>query len=87
MKKDKGRERVQDGGRGALEKYLSVFLSLPQTGHTMDRAKGPAKHAGPTARPMTTGMLSRSRQEHYTPRRESRDTCAAETGAHLLRES
>ena len=60
---------------------------LPQTGHTMDRAKRPAKYAGPTARPMTTGMLSRSRQEHYLPSEESRDTCAAGTSAHLLQEN
>ena len=25
MEKDKGRERVVDGGRGVLEKYFSVF--------------------------------------------------------------
>ena len=25
MEKDKGRERVRDGGRGVLEKYFSVF--------------------------------------------------------------
>ena len=31
----------------------------------MGQAKGAAKHAGATGSPMTTGMLSRSRQERY----------------------
>ena len=36
---------------------------------------------------MTTGMLSNNRPECYLPRRQSRDTCTAGTGAHLLQES
>ena len=31
---------------------------LPRNGSARGRAKGPAKHAGPTAGPMTTGVLS-----------------------------
>ena len=31
---------------------------LPRNESARGRAKGPAKHAGPTARPMTTGVLS-----------------------------
>ena len=26
MEKDKGRERVRDGGRGVLENYFSIFM-------------------------------------------------------------
>ena len=59
---------------------------LPQAGHTMDRAQGAAKQAGPTGSPMTTGMLSRSCQESYLPRQGSRDTCTTVTDVHLLRE-
>ena len=44
-------------------------LPVPQAGHTMDRAKGAAKHAGPTGSPLTTGTLSRLRQERYFPGR------------------
>ena len=31
MEKEKGRERVPDGGRGVLEKYFSVFTRCSQT--------------------------------------------------------
>ena len=33
-------------------------LPLPRNGSARGRAKGPAKHAGPTPGPMTTGVLS-----------------------------
>ena len=31
MEKDKGRERVRDGGRGVLENYFSGFYALLAT--------------------------------------------------------
>ena len=68
---------------------LSFHLTLlyHKTGHTMDRAKGAGKQGGPRGWLMTSGMLSRSRQEHYLSRRGSGDMCATGTGARLLRES
>ena len=60
---------------------------LPRAGSTMDQARGPATHARLTAGLMTTRMLSNNRPEYYHPRKASRGTCTAGTGAHLLRES
>ena len=45
---------------------------LLRAGSTRDQAKGPAKHARPTAKPMTTRMLTNNRPEYYHPRRASR---------------
>ena len=59
---------------------------LPRAGSTRDQAKGQAKHAGPTAGPMTTRMLTNNRPQYYHPRRAFRGTCTAGTGAHLLLE-
>ena len=50
---------------------------LPRAGSTRGMAKGPAKHARPTAGPMTTRMLSNNGPEYYLPRGASRNTCNA----------
>ena len=76
-------DREEDEAR--QEPVLPPNPPLPQARLTIDRAKGAAKHAGPMGKPMTTGVLSRSRQDFYLPRQGSRNTCATGTSAQLLR--